>query len=129
MKKEEQINLIINDEKTKKELIYNNVVHNLKLSNNDEVKYLKKKVFSLEEELSIRMMYTLVLLFSFITLSFGIILMAFDLYILGILMIFATFGFVILKLILSFKKALKGAKSDEFDKVDELIKTLEEKLK
>jgi hypothetical protein len=129
MKKDEQINLIINDEKTKKELIYNNVVNNLKLSNNDEVKYLKKKTFGLEEELETRMMYTLMFLFSFITLTFGIILMVFDLHLLGIAMIFATFIFIIIKLIMSFKKSIKRAKSDEFDKVDELIKLLEDKLK
>lgn len=129
MKNDEKINLVIQNEKTKEELIYNNVIRNLNLSNADEVKYLKGKVCSLESELRTRMMYTLIFLFAFVTLSFGVILLAFDLYLLGIILIFATFAFVVVKLILHFRSALKVAKNDEFSKVDELKDLLEKKLK
>lgn len=129
MKNEEKINLLIQGEKTKEELIYNNVIRNLNLSNADEVKYLKGKVCTLEGELKTRMMYTLLFLFAFITLSFGVILLAFDLYLLGIILIFSTFAFVITKLILHFKNHLKMIKNDEFSKVDELKDLLEKKLK
>lgn len=129
MHKEEKINIIIGDEKTKEELIYNNVIRNLNLSNHDEIKYLKRKVYTLEEELKTRMLYTLIFLFAFVSLCFGIVLLAFDLYILGIILIFSTFLFVVVKLILYFKMTIKKHTSSEFDKVDQLKQLLEEKLK
>lgn len=129
MKNDKKISLIINGEKTKEELIYNNVIQNLNLSTADEVKYLKNKVFTLETELKTRMMYTLVFLLAFVSICFGIIMLAFDLYILGSILIFATFTFVIIKLILYFRSTIKLVKNDEYEKVDELKKLLEMKLK
>ncbi|MDD3341392.1 MAG: hypothetical protein PHN72_04320 [Bacilli bacterium] len=129
MKNDEKINLVIQGEKTREELIYNNVIRNLHLSNADEVKYLKGKVNTLEDELKTRMMYTFILIFAFVTLSFGVILLAFDLYLLGIILIFSTFAFVVVKLILHFRSHLKNVQNDEFSKVDELKELLEKKLK
>lgn len=129
MKNDKKINLVINGEKTKEELIYNNVIQNLNLSTADEVKYLKNKVFTLETELKTRMMYTLVFLLAFVSICFGIIMLAFDLYILGSILIFATFAFVVIKLILYFRSTIKLVKNDEYEKVDELKKLLEMKLK
>lgn len=129
MKNDKKINLVINGEKTKDELIYNNVIQNLNLSTADEVKYLKNKVFTLETELKTRMMYTLVFLLAFVSICFGIIMLAFDLYILGSILIFATFAFVVIKLILYFRSTIKLVKNDEYEKVDELKKLLEMKLK
>lgn len=129
MKKDEKVSILIDEERSKEELIYNNVVRNLNLSNHDEIKYLKKKMFSLEEELKTRMMYTLVFLFAFVTLCFGIILLAFDLYVLGAILIFSTFIFIVIKLLLHSKKLLKQKEDGEFEKVDELKKLLEDKLK
>lgn len=129
MKNDKKISLIINGEKTKEELIYNNVIQNLNLSTADEVKYLKNKVFTLETELKTRMMYTLVFLLAFVSICFGIIMLALDLYILGSILIFATFTFVIIKLILYFRSTIKLVKNDEYEKVDELKKLLEMKLK
>lgn len=129
MKNDKKISLIINGEKTKEELIYNNVIQNLNLSTADEVKYLKNKVFTLETELKTRMMYTLVFLLAFVSICFGIIMLAFDLYILGSILIFATFAFVVIKLILYFRSTIKLVKNDEYEKVDELKKLLEMKLK
>ncbi len=129
MKNDKKINLVINGEKTKEELIYNNVIQNLNLSTADEVKYLKNKVFTLETELKTRMMYALVFLLAFVSICFGIIMLAFDLYILGSILIFATFAFVVIKLILYFRSTIKLVKNDEYEKVDELKKLLEMKLK
>lgn len=129
MKKDEKITILIENERNKDELIYNNVVRNLNLSNHDEIKYLKEKVFTLEDEMKTRMMYTLVFLFAFVTLCFGVILLAFDLYLLGCILIFATFIFVIIKLLLHFRSILKKNASTDFEKIDELKKLLEDKLK
>lgn len=129
MKKEETINIVIQGEKTKEELIYNTVIRNLNLSTADEVKYLKGRVCTLESEMKTRMMYTLIFLFAFVILCFGIILIAFDLYVLGTLLIFATFAFVIVKLIFHFRSTIKVVKNDDFERVDELKNLLETKLK
>ena len=127
MNKNEKIHIIVGEEKNKEELIYNNVVKHLNLSNHDEIKYLKGRVSTLEEKLKVRMFYTLILLFGFLSLCFSIILLIFDLYIPGIILIFTTFLFVIIKLSFHFRDRLYT--SSEFDKVDQLKKLLEEKLK
>ena len=110
MNKNEKIHIIVGEEKNKEELIYNNVS-------------------TLEEKLKVRMFYTLILLFGFLSLCFSIILLIFDLYIPGIILIFTTFLFVIIKLSFHFRDRLQKYTSSEFDKVDQLKKLLEEKLK
>lgn len=129
MKKEEKITLVINPDKTKEEIIYENVVSNLHLTMDEQVKFLRNKTFSLEKELKERTNNILLFLFSFLVLCFGILLLCFDLYILGIVLILATFLFIVLKLLLNFKIKEKALKNNEFDKVEELIQLFSKKLK
>lgn len=129
MKKEEKITLVINPDKTKEEIIYENVVSNLHLTMDEQVKFLRNKTFSLEKELKERTNNILLFLFSFLVLCFGILLLCFDLYILGIVLILATFLFIVLKLLLNFRIKEKALKNNEFDKVEELIQLFSKKLK
>lgn len=129
MKKDDKVTFVIDPEKTKNDIIYENTVNHLHLTMDEQVKFLRKKVTTLESELKERTNYTLLFIFTFIALIFGIGLICFDLYIPGIILVIATFIFVIIKLLLIFKNKTNELKSDEFDKVEEIIQILNSKLK
>ena len=105
------------------------MVSNLHLTMDEQVKFLRNKTFSLEKELKERTNNILLFLFSFLVLCVGILLLCFDLYILGIVLILATFLFIVLKLLLNFRIKEKALKNNEFDKVEELIQLFSKKLK
>ena len=78
------------DEKNKNEIVYNNVIDamdKLKMSQSDQIDYLKMKVTSLETEYQNNMMILVTLLLSFALLCVGIYLLITNDYILGILFI------------------------------------------
>lgn len=125
-----KINITINgDESNRSEIIYNNLISNLNLTSEEQVNYLKNKASILELELKNRRLTSLLCLISLIGISFGIILLINDLYFLGSLFITVTFVGVILRFYLMYKTMIDNTKSKEFDKVDQLKKILEEKLK
>ena len=129
MKKEDKIIFTVEPDKSKDELIYSNVVHNLNLTMDEQVKFLKGKVFSLERKLRERTSYILLFAFCSLALAFGITLLCLNFYVFGITLIVATFIFVILQLILNFHNKMKELESNEFDEVEALIKVLNDKLK
>ena len=125
-----KINIAINgDENNRSEIIYNNIISNLNLTQEEQVRYLKNKASSLELELKNRRLTALLCFISIVGISFGISLLIKDLYILGILFIAVTFIGVILRFNLMHKTIIENTKSKEFDKVEQLKKLLEERLK
>lgn len=120
---------ITGEEKSKNEIVYNNIIENLKLSEEEQVKYLKNKVTNLEIEMHNRMITVILILLSIIGLSLGISLIIMDIYILGIIFVLATFIFVAIKFYLMYKKILKISKSMEFDKIEHLRDILNMHLK
>lgn len=125
-----KINIAINgDENNRSEIIYNNIISNLNLTQEEQVKYLKNKASSLELELKNRRLTTLLCFISIIGISFGISLLVRDLYLLGSLFIAVTFIGVILRFYLMHRTIINNTKSKEFDKVEQLKKLLEERLK
>ena len=125
-----KINIQINgDETNRSEIIYNNIISNLNLSQEEQVKYLKTRAANLELELKNRRLTALLCLISIIGIAFGITLLIKDLYILGTLFIAITFIGVIIRFCLMYKNIINNTKSNEFDKVEILKSLLEERLK
>lgn len=120
---------ITGEERSKNEIVYNNIIENLKLTEEEQVKYLKNKVTNLEIEMHNKMITILLILLSIIGLTLGIGLIIMDIYILGILFVVATFVFVAIKFYLMYKKILKITKSMEFDKIEHLRDILNMHLK
>lgn len=120
---------ITGEERSKNEIVYNNIIENLKLTEEEQVKYLKNKVTNLEIEMHNKMITILLVLLSIIGLTLGIGLIIMDIYILGILFVIATFVFVAIKFYLMYKKMLKITKSMEFDKIEHLRDILNMHLK
>ena len=125
-----KINILINgDETDRSEVIYNNVISNLNLTEEEQVKYLKDKATKLELELRSRTLTMLLCIISFIGIGFGIFLLMNDLYIIGTLFIAVTFIGVIIRFYLMYQNIINKTKSREFEKVDALKEILEAKLK
>lgn len=120
---------ITGEERSKNEIVYNNIIENLKLTEEEQVKYLKNKVTNLEIEMHNKVITILLILLSIIGLTLGIGLIIMDIYILGILFVIATFVFVAIKFYLMYKKMLKITKSMEFDKIEHLRDILNMHLK
>ena len=120
---------ITGEERSKNEIVYNNIIENLKLTEEEQVKYLKNKVTNLEIEMHNKMITILLILLSIIGLTLGIGLIIMDIYILGILFVIATFVFVAIKFYLMYKKMLKITKSMEFEKIEHLRDILNMHLK
>ena len=120
---------ITGEERSKNEIVYNNIIENLKLTEEEHVKYLKNKVTNLVIEMHNKMITILLILLSIIGLTLGIGLIIMDIYILGILFVVATFVFVAIKFYLMYKKMLKITKSMEFDKIEHLRDILNMHLK
>ena len=62
-------------------------------------------------------------------ISFGIMLLVKDLYFLGTLFIVITFVGVICRFYLMYKNMIQSTKSKEFEKIENLKRILEDKLK
>ena len=128
--KNEKVNIYINgDENTKNEIIYNNILDNLKLTEKDELNYLKDKVINLEIENKNKILTILLILVSILGITFGCYLLIIDIYVLGIIIIASTFIGVMLRSYLMFKNMLKVNKSSKYERIEHLRKLLESKLK
>lgn len=123
----EIMKIIIQDEKSKEEVIYNHILSSL--SKEEQIRYLKSKVLYLEAELKNRMQFIFLFLFSFVLLCLGILFLSFDLYVLGIFFIFAVFATLIWKFVFVFRSFRKNILDDEFYKLEDLKKSLLQKLK
>lgn len=130
IKDSKKINIAINGEETSRnEIIYNNVISNLNLTQEEQIEYLKKKATNLEMELKNRRLTTLLCFISLVGISFGIFLLIQDIYALGIAFIVITFIGVITRFSLMYKNIINNHKSSEFDKIEQLKQMLEERLK
>ena len=127
MMEKEIMKIIIQDEKSKEEIIYNHILSTL--SPEEQIKYLKSKVLGLENDLKRRTHYIFLFLITFLFLCLGILLLAFDLYIFGIFVIFLVFVGIILRFMFMLRSYQGEMQGNEFDKVEELKKSLQKKLK
>ncbi len=124
----EKIDISINgDENSKSEIVYNNVIGNLK--EEEKIKYLKSKVTSLEIEMKNKTTFLILIVISLICFAIGIYFLILDLYLLGTIAIVLTFIGVIIKLNLMYKNILRVTRSMEFDKIEHLRKLLNSTLK
>lgn len=125
-----KINISINgDENNKSEIVYNNVIQNLGLTEEEQVKYLKTKITHLEMELKNKSLTALLTLISALGIGFGLFLMIQDLYFLGSLFVITTFVGIIVRFYLMYKNVANMYKSMEFDKIEQLRKVLNERIK
>lgn len=125
-----KINILINGEESNRdEIIYNNLISNLNLTEEEQVKYLKRRAMTLEQEIKNQKLTLLLCFISLIGISFGVILLVQNIYFLGILFITTTFVGVILRFHLMYKNMIEDSKSHEFDRVEQLKSILEDRLK
>lgn len=130
VKDPKKINIQINgDESNKSEIIYNNVIHNMNLDDKEQIEYLKAKITHLELELKTKSLTYLLCIISILGLGFGIFLLAQDIYMLGILFIVSTFVGVILRFYLMYKNVVYVKKNGDYDKIEQLRRILNERLK
>lgn len=126
----EQLNIYISgEENNKSEIVYNNVVKNMKLSKEEQVEYLKTKVTQLELEMKNRKLITILLLISLFGIGFGLFLMVLNIYWLGIIVVFSTFFGVAIRAYIMYKNMVKMVRTSEYDKVEKLRQMLNLKLK
>ena len=124
----EKIDIAINgNENSKSEIVYNNVIQSL--NKEEQVKYLKTKVTTLELEIKNKMIGLILLLITLIGFSIGIYFLILDLYVIGTLAIFLTFIGVMVRFYMMYKAILKVTHSMEFDKIEHLRKILNTRLK
>lgn len=124
----EKVNISINgNEKSKNEIIYNNVME--ELNQEEQVKYLKSKVTRLELEMKNKMVALILILSSIIGFSIGIYFLILNLFVLGTIIIFSTFIVVMIRFYMMYKSILNIIRDKEFDKVDQLYKLLNSRLK
>ena len=126
----EQLNIYISgEENNKSEIVYNNVVKNMKLSKDEQVEYLRTKVTQLELEMKNRKLITILLLISLFGLGFGLFLMILNIYWLGIIVVFGTFFGVAIRAYIMYKNMIKMVRTSEYDKVEKLRQMLNLRLK
>lgn len=130
IKDPKKINIMINgDESDREEIIYNNIISNLNLTTEEQLAYLKNRNLNLELELKNRRLTALLSFISLVGITLGIILLIQNIYFLGILFILVTFIGVITRFYLMYKNMIESNKHSEFDKIEQLKKLLEERLK
>ncbi len=110
------------DEKNKNEIVYNNVIDamdKLKMSQSDQIDYLKMKVTSLETEYQNNVMILMTLFLSSALLCIGIYLLITNDYILGILFIVIGFLLTVYKLIraLALDRKIRNKKYMELESI------------
>ena len=128
--KNEQFQFVIHGtEKNKKDIIYHNVIENMKLSKEEQVKYLKSRVDILELEMKNRMIFMILVFVGIFGNMAGIIALIGNLYILGISLIILTFICIFVKLYFLFRNLVKQTSNTEFDQIEELKKLVNMKLK
>ncbi len=130
VKEPKKINIQINgDESNKSEIIYNNVIQNMNLDDKEQIEYLKSKITHLELELKTNNLTYLLCIISIFGLGFGIFLVAQDIYLLGSLFIVSTFVGVILRFYLMYKNAIYVRRNSDYDKIEQLRRILNERIK
>lgn len=116
-------------ENNKSEIIYNNVIRNMELSEEDQLRYLKQKVSLLEMEMRNKVWLLILTLISLGGMGSGIYFLMKDIYFLGILLVVGTFVGVVWKLFMMYKAMMNMNHNAEFDQVEHLRKMLNMKLK
>ena len=124
------INITIDGtENNKSEIIYNNVIQNMELSDEEQVRYLKLKVSLLEMEMRNKMWLLILTIISLIGMGSGVYFLMIDIYFLGIILVVGTFSGVVAKLFSMYKIMIDMNHNTEFDKIEHLRKMLNMKLK
>jgi len=132
MKKSElkKINISINgDENNKTEIVYNNVIQNMGLTSEEQINYLKSKINELELENKNRLLTSLLIMISILGMGFGLFLLIYDEYLLGSIFIITTFIGVIVRFYLMYKAATKLNKNLEYEKIEQIRRLLNDRIK
>ncbi|MFV0249904.1 MAG: hypothetical protein ACK5HP_02580 [Bacilli bacterium] len=130
MKNKEKLKINISGkEQNKGEIVYNNLIDNLNLSEVEQLEYLKSRVAYLELELQNKMMTIILCVISLIGIGLGLYLMVLDIYFLGVIFVVTTFSLVVIRFYLMYHNTVKTTKNIEFDKIENLRKLLNTTLK
>lgn len=128
-KENKKINILISgEENNKSEIVYNNVIQNMNLTSEEQLKYLKTKVSYLELELKNRNFLFLLFMISLIGIGLGLYFLIRDFYLLGSIFIIVTFVGVSYKFY-GVHKNITTNKDSEFDKIEHLRKILNDRIK
>lgn len=128
-KENKKINILISgEENNKSEIVYNNVIQNMNLTSEEQLKYLKTKVSYLESELKNRNFLFLLMIISAFGIGLGLYFLIIDFYLLGSIFIIITFIGVSYKFY-GVRKDTVTNKDAEFDKIEHLRKILNDRIK
>lgn len=116
-------------ENNKSEIIYNNVIQNMDLTEEEQVRYLKTKVTLLELEMKNKIWLMILALISVLGMSAGLYFMVIDIYVLGVLLVIGTFLGVVIKLYFMYQTMMQMNRDTEYDKIEHLRRMLNMKLK
>lgn len=123
---------ITGEEKYKSEIVYNNLVDSMKemkLSKDEQIEYLKSKLEAVETETHLKMVYICTILAGIIGVGFGLYFVAIDQYLFGTILAFGTLALMIYKLYLIIQTQNVVSKDENYDKIENLRKMLDMRLK
>jgi len=130
MKDLKKVNILINgDENSKTEVVYNNVIQNMGLTEEEQLKYLKSKINDLELELRNKTITILLTIISILGVGLGLFLMIQDLHLIGSIFIVTTFIGVIIRFYMMYKNVISIHKNSEYDKIEQLRKLLNDRIR
>lgn len=120
---------VTGEEKTKNEIIYNNVVDamdNLKMTKDEQIEYLKTKVSNMENTYQNNIIILVTLIISILLLGLGLYLVATDQILLGILLVLLGFSVIVVKLLLTLKRytSIRTKKYIEIDSLKENLSSI-----
>lgn len=122
--------IIQGNEKSKSEIVYNNVVNNMEsmdLSKDKQIDYLLSRINFLETDLKNKIVMTIIISLNLIIMSLGLLFMYLNVYILGI--VFCLISFVLVIFLVSKFKNNKIQINNEFKEIENIRKSLNSKLK
>lgn len=120
---------VTGEEKTKNEIIYNNVVDamdNLKMTKDEQIEYLKTKVSNMENTYQNNIIILVTLIISILLLGLGLYLVATDQILLGIILVLLGFCVIVVKLLLTLKRytSIRNKKYIEIDSLKENLSSI-----
>ena len=126
----EKINIVFDGtESSKSEIVYNNIIDNMNLSEEEQIAYLKSKVTNLEIETRNKVMTLILFIIGLLGISFGLFLMVINIHWLGIIIVLGTFFAVLAKIIYMYRGVSRLSRNIDYDRIENLRKALNSKLK
>lgn len=129
--KKDKVSININNNETKSEIVYNNIVSNMdnmNISKDEQIEYLKNRVSELENDQKLKFDFAILGLSSLLLLVIGITFLILNFYFIGSFIVLLSFGYVGYK---TYKLSNCNSKInlDKFEEIEVIRKMIDSKLK